>query len=61
MTESRQLSDEQMEELKRKFGIDERIAERYDLPKDRVERDFDPRLVKLIRQYICKNREGDTR
>jgi ABC-type microcin C transport system permease subunit YejB len=61
MTESQELNDEQLEELKRKFGIDERIAERYDLPKDRVERDFDPRLVKLIRQYLGKNREGDAR
>lgn len=55
MTESQQLNEQQLEELKRKYGIDERIAERYDVPKDRVERDFDPRLVKLIQQYLGKN------
>ena len=55
MTESRQLSEQQLEELKRKYGIDELIAERYDLPKDRVERDFDPRLVKLIQEYLGKS------
>jgi hypothetical protein len=55
MSGPQQLSEHQLEELKRKYGIDERIAERYDLSKDRVERDFDPRLRKLILQYLGQN------
>lgn len=55
MTESQQLSEQQLEELKRKYGIDERIAERYGVPKDRVEKDFDPRLRRLILQYLSQN------
>jgi hypothetical protein len=55
MTEHRQLTEEQVEILKRKYGIDERIAEKYDIPMGRVEKDFDPRIVKLILAFLDRN------
>lgn len=61
MTEPQQLNEERLEELKQKYGIDDRIAEKYDLPRNRVERDFDPRLVKLIQHFLCRYREGDVK
>jgi len=45
-----------IEELKKKFGIDEKIAR--DLGKDQaeVERDYDPRLVRFLQDWMRKHK-----
>jgi len=56
MSGNQQLDERQLEELKKRYGIDERIAERYDLPEDRVKEDFDPRFVRLVLRYLDQTR-----
>jgi hypothetical protein len=43
---------QRLEELKKKHGIDEIIADRHHLPKRYVEKDLDPRIVKLILDFL---------
>lgn len=47
---------EKMEELKKKYRIDEIIADRHGLPKPYVEKDLDPRIVKLMLDFLGSRR-----
>ena len=50
------LDAQKMEELKKKYKIDEIIADRHDLPKPYVEKDLDPRIVKLMLDFLGSHR-----
>lgn len=52
MDQSPPDDERQLEELKKRRGFDEKIAEKYEVPVHRVEADFDPRIVKLISDFL---------
>lgn len=43
---------DQLERLKKKYGIDEIVAKRYDVPKEMVTKKFNPRLVRILLKYL---------
>jgi hypothetical protein len=51
-----QLDEAKLEELKRKLEIDEKVAAKYGLSKWQVEKDLDPRLVKLLLEFLNRRR-----
>jgi hypothetical protein len=52
MKQPQPITKGKLEALKAKLGIDQQIAERWDKPEHVVKDDFDPRLVKLILDYL---------
>lgn len=45
-----------IEELKKKFGIDEKIARGLGKDQAEVERDYDPRLVRFLQDWMRKHK-----
>jgi hypothetical protein len=58
MNENNQTSEEHVERLKRKYGIDGKIAAKHHVTEKQVEESFDPRLVKVLLQLV-ENRKKD--
>lgn len=52
MSQDQKPEEARMEALKRKHGIDEIVAERYHLSKQQVEKDLDPRIVRLMLEFL---------
>jgi hypothetical protein len=50
------LSEKELEEVKKKRGLDAKIAEKHGIPAHKVERELDPRLRKLILKYLNQPR-----
>jgi DNA phosphorothioation-dependent restriction protein DptG len=46
------MDNEYLEQLKKKCGIDETIAKKYDKSVRKVEEDYDPHLLKLLQEYL---------
>lgn len=56
MIECAELNEEKLEEMKKELQIDEKIADRYDVPLRKVRQDFDKRLVRLLLEAWRKMR-----
>jgi hypothetical protein len=55
MNDPKKLEDADLERLKRKYGIDEKIARKHDLTVKQVEEFFDPRIKRILQQAKGRN------
>jgi hypothetical protein len=51
------LDDHQLEELKKKYQIDEKIAAMYNISVYMVGKEFDPRFRRVILRYVPQDTE----
>ena len=58
MNESPPLDEKQIEEIKKKRNFDEILSKKFNIPVHKVERELDPRLVRLFLQLLSQQSEN---
>lgn len=48
------LDTKQLEALKAKHGVDQHISDKWGKPTGQVEKEFDPRLVQLLKDWLSR-------
>lgn len=56
-----QIDEQQLERLKKRLRIDEMIAEKYGKSIVTVEKEFDPRLITILLEYVKQKAQQEVR